>query len=120
MTLGAEKKLKVCWISAGVSSFIAGYLEKETIDKFIYIDVDDQHPDSLRFIRDCEKKFGKEIEILKSNEYKNVEQAVRALGMFKNGRTLFSPCTNWLKKELEKNGNTNIRIMTLLMFGVWI
>ena len=32
-----KKKLKVCWISAGVSSFIAGYLSRDTIDKFIYI-----------------------------------------------------------------------------------
>lgn len=36
------KKLKVCWISAGVSSFIAGYLSRETVDAFIYIDIKDQ------------------------------------------------------------------------------
>lgn len=27
-----RKKLKVCWMSAGVSSFIAGYLERDTSD----------------------------------------------------------------------------------------
>ena len=70
-----DKKLKVCWISAGVSSFIAGYLERDTVDKFIYIDIDDQHPDSMRFIKDCEKVLGKEIEILKS-PYGSVENAV--------------------------------------------
>lgn len=32
------KSIKVCWLSAGVSSFIAGYLEKDNIDKFIYIE----------------------------------------------------------------------------------
>ena len=26
--------MKVCWISAGVSSFIAGYLERESVDKY--------------------------------------------------------------------------------------
>ena len=52
-----KKKLKVCWISAGVSSFIAGYLERETIDKFVYIDIQDQHDDSNRFIKDCGKFF---------------------------------------------------------------
>jgi hypothetical protein len=36
--------VKVVWISAGVSSFIAGYLAKD-VDEWIYIDVEDQHPD---------------------------------------------------------------------------
>ena len=33
-------KLTVCWLSAGVSSFVAGDLIKDEIDKFIYIDID--------------------------------------------------------------------------------
>ena len=49
-----DKKLKVCWISAGVSSFVAGYLARDTVDEYIYINIADQHPDSLRFIHDCE------------------------------------------------------------------
>lgn len=96
-----DKKLKVCWISAGVSSFIAGYLERDTIDKFIYIDIDDQHPDSMRFIKDCEKVLGKEIEVLKS-PYGSVENAVRAFGHFKIVVTGFAPCTAWLKKNVRK------------------
>lgn len=96
-----DKKLKVCWISAGVSSFIAGYLERETIDKFIYIDIEDQHPDSLRFIKDCEKVLGKEIEILKS-PYGSVEGAIRTAGLIRNARNGFYVCTNWLKKRIRK------------------
>ena len=96
------KKLKVCWISAGVSSFIAGYLEKDSIDEFIYIDIDDQHPDSMRFIRDCENALGKKIKILKSNEYKSVEEACLAFGGFANRASFFVPCTNWLKKRVRK------------------
>lgn len=95
-----NKKLKVCWLSAGVSSFIAGYLERDTIDKFIYIDIEDQHPDSMRFIKDCERILGKEIEILKS-PYGSVENAIRACGLIRmtNG---FAPCTAWLKKQVRK------------------
>lgn len=52
--VGVKEKKKVCWLSAGVSSFIAGYLAEE-VDEFIYIDVEDQHPDSMRFIKDCEQ-----------------------------------------------------------------
>ena len=63
------KKLKVCWVSAGISSFMAGYLAGN-VDEWIYIDIQDQHEDSIRFIKDCEKAIGKEIRILKSSEYR--------------------------------------------------
>lgn len=49
-----KQKLKVCWLSAGVSSFVAGYLAKG-VDEYIYIDIDNQHPDSMRFIKDRDK-----------------------------------------------------------------
>lgn len=94
------KKLKVCWISAGVSSFIAGYLEKETIDKFLYIDIDDQHPDSMRFINDCERVLEKEIEILKS-PYGSVENTIKTARVIRL-QGGFAPCTNWLKKRVRK------------------
>ena len=95
------KKMKVCWISAGISSFISGYLSKDTVDKFIYIDIEDQHPDSLRFIKDCEKLLGKTVEIIKSPQYESVEDAILAAGLIKlyNG---FAPCTNYLKKRVRK------------------
>ena len=32
------KEKKVCWLSAGVSSFVAGYLAKN-VDEYIYIDI---------------------------------------------------------------------------------
>ena len=54
--------MKVVWISAGVSSFMAGVLGGA--EKWIYIDVTDQHPDSMRFIKDCERAVDVKIEIL--------------------------------------------------------
>lgn len=80
---------------------MAGYLAKD-VDKWIYIDIDDQHEDSMRFIKDCEKVIGKEIEILRSNEYRSVEECVLAFGGFKNPYNQFAPCTNWLKKRVRK------------------
>lgn len=59
-------RLTVSWFSAGVSSFVATYLERDSVDKIIYIDIPDQHPDSLRFVTDCEAALGKPIEILKA------------------------------------------------------
>lgn len=80
---------------------MAGYLAGD-VDEWIYIDIADQHPDSIRFIKDCEKSIGKEIQILKSKEYWCVEDCVRAFGGFRNPANGFAPCTNWLKKRVRK------------------
>ncbi len=89
----------MCWISAGVSSFIAGYLERDTIDEFMYVDVSNAHPDSMRFIKDCEKMLGKEIRILES-PFRSVENVIRQY------RFINSPygakCTSVLKKDVRK------------------
>ena len=95
-----KPKLKVCWISAGVSSFIAGYLVRDTVDKFIYIDIADQHPDSLRFIVDCEKALGKKIEPLQSKQYKSVGDVCRAFRFVNSAHG--AKCTEVLKKRVRK------------------
>ena len=91
--------MKVCWLSGGVSSFVAGYLVKDQVDKFIYIDIDDQHPDTLRFIEECQDILGKKTEILKS-PYGSVENVIRQF------RFINSPygakCTQILKKRVRK------------------
>ncbi len=80
---------------------MAGYLAGD-VDEWIYIDIADQHEDSIRFIKDCEKAIGKEIQILKSSEYRCVEDCVRTFGGFRNPANGFAPCTNWLKKRVRK------------------
>lgn len=96
----SREKLKVCWISAGVSSFISGWIARDTIDKFIYIDVADQHEDSLRFISDCEKKIAKPIEILRSEEYSRVEDVCKAFRFIASAYG--AKCTEVLKKRVRK------------------
>lgn len=79
---------------------MAGYLAND-VDKWIYIDIVDQHSDSYRFIKDCEKVIGKEIEVIKSNKYISVEQCCLQAGVLKLPGG-FAPCTNWLKKRVRK------------------
>lgn len=93
-----KKKLKVCWISAGVSSFLAGYLAGD-VDEFIYIDIENQHEDSMRFIKDCEKALGKPIQILKSN-YGSTQNVIKQF-RFING-IHGAKCTEILKKRVRK------------------
>lgn len=97
--------MKVSWISAGVSSFIATYLAKD-VDRIIYIDIDDHHPDSMRFIKDCEKVLNKKIEILKS-PLCSVENACKMGGTIRIARTGYAPCTNMLKKRVRKEWEQN-------------
>lgn len=92
------KKLKVCWISAGVSSFVAGYLSKD-VEKYIYIDIDNQHPDSMRFIKDCEAAIGKPIEVLKS-QYGSVQNVIEQFRFIKSAYG--AKCTEVLKKRVRK------------------
>ena len=91
--------MKVSWFSAGVSSFIACYLEKEIIDKIMYIHIDDQHEDTMRFLKDCEKAIGKEIKILQS-PYKSVSNVIKTF-RFING-PYGAKCTDILKKRVRK------------------
>lgn len=66
----------VSWFSGGVSSLIATYLVKDRVDEIYYIDIDDQHPDTMRFLKDCEKVLDKEIIILKS-KYGSVNNVIK-------------------------------------------
>lgn len=91
--------MKVCWFSTGVSSFVACYLS-QNVDKIIYTHVENQHPDSLRFLHDCEKLLDREIEILQSDKFKNVDDVIRATGIFNT--PYGAPCTRILKKEVRK------------------
>ena len=80
---------------------MAGYLAGN-VDEWIYIDIADQHPDSMRFIKDCEKAIEKKITVLRSTEYRIVEDCIRTAGFIGNYRTGINPCTNWLKKRIRK------------------
>lgn len=91
--------LTVSWFSGGVSSAVATKLAIDKIDKIIYQHIDDQHEDTLRFVADCERWFGKPIEIMQS-PYKNVAAVCLAFS-FING-IHGATCTRILKKRLRK------------------
>ena len=80
-------------------STLYGYLA-DNVDEYIYIDIEDQHPDSMRFIHDCEKFLGKKVTILSSPFYSNVEQVCLSV-RYVNG-VHGAPCTSALKKQVRK------------------
>ncbi len=98
--------LTVSWFSAGVSSAVATKLMIDEIDRIIYTHIDDHHPDTLRFVKDCEGWFGKPVEILQS-PYKSVEAAIMATGSHPSGVYVNGPrgasCTRYLKRRVRQD-----------------
>ena len=101
---------KICWLSAGVSSFIAAYLAMG-VDEYIYIDVADQHPDSLRFIKDCEKILNKPVQILRSEQYCSVEDVCLAFRFVASAHG--AKCTEVLKGRVRKKWEYEHRADTI-------
>jgi hypothetical protein len=92
----------VSWFSAGVSSAVATMMAKP--DRIIYIDIEDQHPDSDRFIVDCERWFGKKIDRLMS-PLKSVERCCYAASFIRGPHG--AACTTRLKKRVRKEWEVN-------------
>ena len=91
--------MRVAWFSAGVSSFIAAYIAKP--DKVIYIDVKEQHPDSMRFVKDCERILGIEIEVIRDEKYGASVNTLLERMPFIYG-AYGAPCTLHLKKRVRQ------------------
>jgi len=94
--------MKIAWFSTGASSAVAVQLASDSIDEIIYTHIEDQHPDTLRFLADCEQWFGKPITVLQS-PYATVEAACLSGG----GRGYINGpqgarCTRILKRRVRK------------------
>ena len=88
----------ISWFSAGVSSAVATKLAINRIDRVIYTHINDQHPDTLRFVKDCEIWFKKEIEIIQS-PYQDVEAACLS-ARYING-VAGAACSRLLKRQVR-------------------
>lgn len=91
--------MKICWFSTGVSSFIACYLAQD-VDEIIYTHISNQHPDSIRFLEDCEKILGREITVLMSEQYESVDDVILK-ARYING-PFGAACTRLLKRDVRR------------------
>jgi hypothetical protein len=92
----------ISWFSAGVSSAMATRLSCP--DRIIYIDIDDQHPDTYRFLADCQRAFGTEIETIKS-PLGSVDRACRSAAYLVGPSG--AACTKRLKRTVRKEWQEN-------------
>lgn len=88
--------MKIAWFSAGATSSVACKLALQRYDdvEICYIETGSHHPDSIRFLKDCEKWYGKKINILQS-PYKNHFEVFESTGVISMPN--YTPCTTLLK-----------------------
>lgn len=91
--------MRVAWISAGVSSFLAAYYGKP--DRIVYIDVANQHPDSFRFLMDCQRHLDRPIEFLRDVKHGGSVDVCIERYRYINGPS-GAPCTLHLKKRVRE------------------
>jgi hypothetical protein len=91
-----DEQITVAWFSAGVSSAVATKLMIEQVDMIIYQHIDDQHEDTMRFVKDCEVWFGKPI-IIDQSPLKCVNHACRQLAYINGPKG--AACTRLLKRR---------------------
>lgn len=107
--------MKVAWFSAGVSSFLAAYIAKP--DRIVYIDVANQHPDSFRFLADCQRHLDVPIEILRDVKWGGCVDNVITSERYINGPG-GAPCTKLLKKRVRQEWEReNLEDGTVYVFG---
>ena len=95
----------VCWFSCGVTSAVAAKVALGNPPDgrevhIVYCDTGSEHPDNHRFLRDCERWYDHEIEIIRSDRYADtwdVFEKTRYLAGVQGAR-----CTAELKKIPRK------------------
>lgn len=65
----------VAWFSGGVTSAVACKIATELFDDvtIVFIDTYNEHPDTYRFMKDCEKWYGQYIEVVSNKNYKSIQ-----------------------------------------------
>lgn len=94
----------ISWFSCGAASAVATKLaiaESKTPVEIVYCHIKEEHPDNLRFMKDCEKWFGQPITIIQNEKYNGSIYEVFEKSKYIVGVS-GAPCTRLLKKEVRK------------------
>ena len=95
----------VCWFSCGAASAVATKLAiADNAGKLpliiAYTEVKEEHPDNMRFLKECEKWFGQEIQILGNDFYDRSIYRVFEKNYIRTPKG--APCTRALKKQIRE------------------
>lgn len=89
----------ICRFSCGAASAVATKLaiKKYGEVEIYYNDTGSEHPDNVRFMKDCEEWFGQPVHVLKSEKYDNIWEVFEAR-KFLVGVGGGAPCTSEMKR----------------------
>lgn len=107
----------IAWFSCGVTSAVATKLALRQNDdvRIIFILTGQEHPDSIRFLRDCEKWFAHPIEIFSSEKYEDVFDVIEKT-RYINGPA-GARCTLELKKKVRYKIEDEMKTWKAQVFG---
>lgn len=90
----------IAWFSCGATSAVACKIALSMYDDvhIYYIETGTGHPDNARFIKDCERWYGQNINIIRSKKYSCVSDVLRK-GFINS--PYGAACTHELKKKVR-------------------
>lgn len=110
--------MRISWFSCGAASAVACKLDliKYPNTRLVYQKIWSAHPDNDRFIKDCEKWYGRKIEVIHSPFYKTQFDVIKAT-RYINGPA-GARCTTELKRKVRKYFEQENPGITSQMFGM--
>lgn len=93
--------MNISWFSGGITSAVATKKAIEVFPdlKIIFIETGSHHPDTQRFLKDCEEWYGRPIEILQSR-YKDVFDVIERTRFINGAKG--ARCTTDLKVRVRQ------------------
>jgi len=93
----------LCWFSCGITSAVAAKMAVEEHQgrdlEICYCVTNSEHPDNVRFLKDCEEWIGLPIKSLESEEYNDIWDVFKKTGWLVGPRG--ARCTTELKKRVR-------------------
>lgn len=112
-----NESLQIAWFSCGVTSAVMSYLalKENPNTQVVFIATGSEHPDSLRFLHDCEKWLGVDILILRSPAFSNHWEVCEKY-RYLNG-AWGARCTLELKKAVRIGYESEVGCWDSQLFG---
>ena len=95
----SKKHKVIARFSCGAASAVATKLAIKKYGEVViyYNDTGSEHPDNVRFMKDCEKWFGQKVNVLTSNKFANIWEVFEARRYLSGPAG--APCTGELKRK---------------------
>lgn len=93
----------IAWWSGGITSAVACWWAIQTFKnvEIIFLDTKgNEHDDTYRFLKDCQKLYGQKIEIISNEKYDSIEDVWRKYNSLNTAKGAI--CSTVLKREMRE------------------